>query len=133
MLRFLEKRKKLLVYFPLVVYWLILLTATSIPAANMPSIEMIDKVNHLVAYFGLSVLLFLTFLFQRKYKLSLIKISLYPIIICAIYGALDEIHQMFIPGRSAEFLDWLADFGGATLAVALMVYIVHLSKYEINK
>lgn len=30
----------------------------------------------------------------------------------AIYGMTDELHQMFVPGRSPDVLDWLADVFG---------------------
>jgi VanZ family protein len=33
----------------------------------------------------------------------------------ALFGALDEWHQQFIPGRSMDLFDWLADFSGATI------------------
>jgi VanZ family protein len=36
-----------------------------------------------------------------------------------VYGAFDEWHQSFIPARSTEFADWVADALGAALAVAL--------------
>jgi VanZ family protein len=36
------------------------------------------------------------------------------LVICFTYGAFDEIHQIFIPNRSAELLDWIADILGAT-------------------
>lgn len=35
--------------------------------------------------------------------------------IAAIYGASDELHQSFIPGRSMDILDWFADASGAVL------------------
>ncbi|MHC5019233.1 MAG: VanZ family protein [Planctomycetota bacterium] len=38
----------------------------------------------------------------------------------ALYGATDEWHQSFVPGRVADGWDWLADAAGA-LAVALAV------------
>lgn len=37
----------------------------------------------------------------------------------AVYGAFDEFHQSFTPGRSVEFNDWLADVFGAAVAVLL--------------
>ena len=127
MFKFLEKNKKLLVYTPLVVYWIILFGATTLPAASMPSFGVVDKVNHLLAYFILAILLFLTLLFQQKVPLSLNKAAAYALIICSLYGMLDEVHQIFIPGRSAEFLDFLADACGALLGVLLMNYLVKKS------
>ncbi len=37
-------------------------------------------------------------------------------------GALDELHQHFLPGRSADINDLVADFLGATSGVLLMQY-----------
>lgn len=37
----------------------------------------------------------------------------------AAFGATDEWHQSFIPGRSTELADWLADVLGAAVAVVL--------------
>jgi len=125
--KFLEKNKKLLVYTPLVVYWIILFGATTLPAASMPSFGVVDKVNHLSAYFILAILLFLTLLFQQKIPLAKKRVAAYALIICSLYGMLDEVHQIFIPGRSAEFLDFLADACGALLGVLLMNYLVKKS------
>jgi VanZ family protein len=35
-----------------------------------------------------------------------------------VYAASDELHQLFVPGRSADLLDWLADSAGALLVTA---------------
>jgi VanZ family protein len=40
------------------------------------------------------------------------------IILATAYGASDEFHQSFVPGRYADPLDILADFTGAVLGVA---------------
>jgi len=40
-------------------------------------------------------------------------------IFSAVYGLLDEYHQSFVPGRSVDFYDFLADCGGALLYCAL--------------
>jgi VanZ family protein len=39
----------------------------------------------------------------------------------AVYGATDEWHQAFVPGRTVALDDWLADGAGAAVAVVLML------------
>lgn len=34
-----------------------------------------------------------------------------------VFGAVDEWHQLFIPTRTADLLDWLADSAGAAIGV----------------
>lgn len=120
---FLKKHKVFLVYLPLGVYWMILFIATSIPTEYIPAVGVSDKFNHFFAYLGLSVLLYFSFNLQTKYEVM----NKYPasltIIIAAIYGAFDELHQMLIPGRSAELLDWVADFIGALAGVLIARFL----------
>ena len=47
--------------------------------------------------------------------------AILPIAFTALYGLSDEVHQYFVPGRSAEVGDWLADVGGAILAQAFLL------------
>lgn len=35
----------------------------------------------------------------------------------AVYGATDEFHQSFVPGRTPDVNDWLVDIAGAAVAV----------------
>jgi VanZ family protein len=37
------------------------------------------------------------------------------------YGATDELHQAFVPGRVADVRDWIADSAGALLGAAAVV------------
>ena len=46
------------------------------------------------------------------------------LIIIAVYGALDEIHQIFITNRSCEFLDWVADIIGGLLGTVLTYFFI---------
>jgi VanZ family protein len=41
------------------------------------------------------------------------------VLAASAYGASDEWHQSFVPGRSVEVTDWLADTLGAAVAVGL--------------
>lgn len=42
------------------------------------------------------------------------------LIFSSAYGASDEWHQSFVPGRLADAADWLADTLGAMLALLLI-------------
>jgi len=126
---FLEGRKILFVYAPLIIYWTILFTATTLPVESVPTFAISDKIHHLVAYFILSALLYLTLIYQRKSKTLFTYAPSVAILIASVYGALDEIHQILIPGRFAEILDWLADFVGTLLGVLLISYLIKKLKY----
>ena len=129
MFEYLEKRKVPLIYFPLILYWIMLFTATSLPAANLPSVAVGDKLKHFTAFFGLSVLLSLTLLYQNKVLLLKKYFLAAALIISSIYGLLDEIHQSFVPGRNNEFLDWVADSLGAAAGVFIVFYLLKKFKY----
>jgi len=43
-----------------------------------------------------------------------------------LWGALDELHQTFVPGRSLSGGDWLADALGAALGVAAVLVLARL-------
>ena len=130
MFEFLEKRKVYLVYIPLIVYWIGLLIATTIPTQSLPSFDVSDKFKHFGAFFGLSVLLSLTLLYQNKSYLFKKYFLAFTLIITSLYGLLDELHQYFIPGRYSEVLDWVADSAGAALGILFVWYLVKRFKYK---
>jgi len=41
------------------------------------------------------------------------------VVIASAYGAGDEFHQSFVPGRSADVADWVADTGGGAIGAAI--------------
>ena len=48
------------------------------------------------------------------------------ILLASVYGASDELHQAYVPGRSSDVLDWLADTAGATISVLLLYLFLRL-------
>lgn len=124
MFRFLDKYKIPLVFVPLGLYWVLLLVLTSLPAENLPDVSLGDKVEHLLAFCVLAVLLKLTLLLQNKSVKVKKRSSLFTIVIVGIYAALDEIHQIFIPSRTGDIVDWIADISGALIAVLLLGLIL---------
>ena len=129
MFEYLEKRKVYLVYVPLIVYWIMLFIATTLPVSSLPSVDVSDKLKHFGAFFGLSVLLSLTLIYQNKVLLLKKYFLVAALITSSVYGLLDEIHQSFIPGRNSEFLDWFADSLGAVAGVFIISYLLKKFKY----
>jgi VanZ family protein len=128
LLEYLRKNKIYLIYLPLGLYWIALFIATSIPTEYIPAVGVSDKLNHFFAYLVLSVLLYLTFIFQEKAPLLREYPATFTLLIGSVYGIIDELHQLLIPGRHAEVLDWIADF----LGVIAGILIVKLLFLRIN-
>jgi len=129
---YLEKRKVWLVYIPLVIYWLVLFVATTLPSERLPSIGFSDKINHFFAYFILAVLVNLTLIYQRKSRFLFEKAQIATIVICLFYGAVDELHQMLVPGRFAETWDWVADALGASAGVLIVYFLINRLRYRLE-
>lgn len=68
---------------------------------------------HLVEFGALYVLLFLALLARGKVSVGLCIIAA---IISATYGIVDELHQHFVPGRSATLTDLIKDITGVAVA-----------------
>jgi VanZ family protein len=79
-----------------------------------------DKVLHAVEYAGLGGLLGLA-LAASAPRLRPLHLFLAAALGAAAYGASDEWHQSFVPGRDMSALDWLADATGATLGAGAAV------------
>lgn len=103
---------------PAIIYACIIFVASSIHGTSLPSIalKVHDKIIHSAEYFLLGFLIIWGLHYDRPLHLP-DKRAVLAVLIGALYGALDEIHQYFVPGRSSEVQDWLADLFGVILAV----------------
>jgi len=45
------------------------------------------------------------------------------VLVASLYGISDEFHQYFVPGRSSDVWDWVADTIGALIAVSLLAWL----------
>jgi VanZ family protein len=75
-----------------------------------------DKVHHFIAYFVMGILAWRCF--RHFVRPSLLVMT--SIAFCSIHGISDEWHQYFVPGRSSDVLDWVADTIGATVSMLLL-------------
>ena len=90
----------------------------------------VRKSAHIFMYFVLGMLVFNVL---RQYIHNNNKLVIFSIIFAFIYAITDEIHQMFVPERSAEPRDVLLDTLGASLGVALYLLIIRLkAKKAVN-
>ena len=76
----------------------------------------IRKCAHMFVYFVLGIISYL--LLHQFYGLQPITI-IYTLIFCFIYACTDEIHQLFINGRSGQFLDVLIDTCGTLISLII--------------
>ena len=80
-----------------------------------------DKLFHALAY-GVLGFLLLGSLVPATDGFTSIQIRS-SILIASLYGISDEFHQYFIPGRSSDAWDWVADTLGAVIAVSLLAWM----------
>ena len=130
MFDFIDKYKKKVLYFPLITYWFVLLFLTTLPGKDLPKTGINDKIEHFTAYFILGFLFSLTLLLQNKYYQIKKYFAIFSGIFIGLYAALDEIHQLFIPGRDCDILDWTADMIGASLGILLIIFLVKIFQYH---
>ena len=107
----------------LIIYWGLLAVLTSLPASNLPSVELSDKLIHTGAFFVLGFLMVFTFSIQSRYRLLNERAGFFMLFAGLLYAAMDEIHQAYIPGRSADILDFVADGIGLVLGLALFILL----------
>lgn len=103
--------------------WMVaIFISSSIPSVDLPSVDLpsFDKVIHFGIFFGLAVFVSRALLHQNVYPSLAAKHLIFTVIITGAYGALDEFHQYFVPGRNPSILDLAADVGGALLYVGLV-------------
>jgi VanZ family protein len=121
------------VYLPLIFYWLTLFVLTTIPVDAVPRIfDNQDKIEHFAAYGLLAFLLTLALYFQKRSQLLSSRAFLFTFIFILAYGAIDELHQLFVPGRFCDLYDWLADSIGGLIGIGL-VYLFLRSHLKFKK
>jgi len=100
-------------YLAMLAGWVLLtFTLTSIPNPEFgPTFTGADMIAHF-AFYGVAGFLFA--LWRRESGQGAAAAALSAAIFAALLGAVDEVHQRWIPGRSMELLDWVADFAGGT-------------------
>ena len=85
---------------------------------------LVRKSAHISAYFILGILLFNLL---KEYGLGVKKMIFISIAIAMLYACTDEVHQVFVSGRSGQVRDVLIDTAGA--AVGVVAYAALPSRF----
>lgn len=111
---------------PLILYCALIFFLSSLHHPPVPEygVEWSDKINHTLAY---TVMLLAAFRGTRllPYHSQIGSALKTAILFTLLYGASDEYHQSFVPGRSCEIADWYADATGALVGSIIVLLTVH--------
>ncbi|MEY8001962.1 VanZ family protein [Clostridium sp. Mt-5] len=83
----------------------------------------VRKVSHFLEYFILAILLFNAVKENLKFK----KLAVFLITVVFLYSCSDEIHQLFVPGRTGRIRDVIIDTMGGIIGF-LVCYCIHKKK-----
>ena len=92
-----------------------ILAVNSMRVTNVPieSLTGADKLTHAGMY-GVAA-----YMWRSSIRSDSEAASWWVVLAIGVLGAIDEWHQMIVPGRSADVRDWLADVTGALIGVGV--------------
>jgi VanZ family protein len=93
---------------------------SSFPVLPSPPGPFTDKHFHFASYAVLAALLVRALAAGRLRNITT-RVAIGAILLATFYGVTDEIHQMFVPGRTAALDDLAADALGAVAAAGLLL------------
>lgn len=80
-----------------------------------------DKLAHIFLYGGLAAVISVGLRRARRPAAPIVQFY-FPIVFAVLYGISDEIHQLFVPSRSCDMMDALADLMGAAMTQWLLCF-----------
>ncbi|HEV7281363.1 MAG TPA: VanZ family protein [Pirellulaceae bacterium] len=106
-------------------YWATLFVLTHVPISVQSPARHFDKFVHFFAYAGLGAGMIVVL--PSAWRRSVFGL-LFAIGAACLYGVVDEIIQGFVPGRTADLLDWCADAAGAAVGASIAWTAAGLSR-----
>ena len=84
---------------------------------------LVRKSAHIIAYFVLGILMYraLCITIHRWRTRTVASLALLS---CSLYAVTDEIHQLFVPGRSGELRDVMIDSIAALVGIGLCMWMM---------
>jgi VanZ family protein len=108
----------LIFWMPLFAYCILIFALSAQPKAiSAPGIPSGDQMLHVVQYSILGLLMARAF-FSLNTKRSQAILLMISLVLSLLFAFSDELHQFFVPGRTASLTDVMADGVGALLGTA---------------
>lgn len=126
-----DPSRALLLWGPVALYALAIFVESSISTVPAFPSGFTDKDGHGLLYAGLGVLV-LRAASGGQWDGVTWRATAVAVVCAAVYGITDEFHQWFVPGRTADVYDWIADCTGATVGVAIVWLIARLARKKWN-
>ncbi|ERP31279.1 VanZ family protein [Chitinivibrio alkaliphilus] len=109
-----------------VAWWVGMIIATSIPGEHIPQDVFTDVSRgiHFLLYFVFTILFWIVM--EPHSKRSKWWTPLRAVLFLVVYASLDEVHQLFIPGRHASMADFYANCAGIATALVVLATVHRL-------
>ena len=105
----------------LLIYCLIIFYLSAKPGPSVfPKIKHGDKILHFAAFAVMGFLCFRAF-WSLKIKRTFLRIFILSLVFSTVFGIGIEVNQLFIPYRTAETLDIVADVLGSIIGILMTV------------
>jgi VanZ family protein len=105
-------------------YMMAIFAVSSLPGKELPDLAGRDHYAHFVEFAVLGVFLSIWGANRLRERFSLWMVLLAVMLFVSFYGATDEIHQYFVPGRYCDLWDWVADTLGGVVSVCLILPVL---------
>jgi VanZ family protein len=125
--------KKFSIYqLPAFLFAVAIFIGSAIPGPDMPKavLSVPDKILHVCEYTVFAFLICRAVKNQNRMR-GIVRFAVIFTIICAsTYAASDEFHQSFVPGRTMDVFDWLADTIGAFAGTGIGAWMYKSSQIK---
>ncbi len=129
-----NRRSAFTLFMWFVFYIALIYVASSIDGHVFPDINKysMDKAAHFVEY------IIFAFLAMRTIaaffpKMGILTNFCITLVIVVLFSVFDEMHQIFVPGRTCSFYDVAADFLGASTGILIFTYREEAREESRNK
>jgi len=116
---------------PVALYALAIFVESSIRQVPAFPSGFTDKDGHGLLYAGLALLV-LRATSGARWEGVTWRAAGASVAFAAVYGITDEFHQWFVPGRTADVFDWIADCTGAIAGVAVVLLVARFAREKWN-
>lgn len=101
-------------WLPVIACMSVIFYASCIPAGNIPSLFPHEDILFHGLIYAILALFFFRALKNTESRLALWQLFVFTVVFGSVYGASDEFHQLFTPGRSCSGFDLVVDTIGSS-------------------